>query len=401
MSMLTPLPATEQALRDTLIHRAKGTALADLGQLYRMPKATILNEDPWREAMRASVFGPRGTRGNLHGFLEAALAQFNTVYRCTVGPANPQRLTWQSGGPDGGFTATQVNRLFRVVYERGSFICKSIGPDFNAGPAVLGYLELCSISTGYWTKPVFAANETISVEMLPFVWDDTGAVFYLWADMQQSIPPTYIQPQVRWAATQVLGWPALDYFPYPGDTEDRSEWTELPANLLDSPLVSYTVTAETAGTWRNLIVNADIDTVPARGDNFVIQLQKKVVGVWVNTTLTCTLGAAATTASDLVNSEVLVEGDEVLLRVTSGAAVVAPMLWPRMSVFIDRPGTQPNGGFVLENAWVNGDQNIGPWPVYLGLALDATFSQVLWSLLAAGVVLDGQVAAFNQVNGLL
>ena len=400
MSMISPLPFTEQALRDTMIHRARGTALASLGQLYHMPKATILDEEPWREAMRAAVFGPRGTRGNLHGFLEAALAQFNTNYHCSIAPANPQRITWTSGGSDGGFTAVQVNRLFRVVYSRGSFLCKSIGPDFNAGPAVLGYLELCPISTGYWTAPNFTDVENISVDMLPFVWDDTGAVFYLWADMEQSIPPTYMQPQVRWAATQVLGWPALDYFPYPADAEDRTEWTELPANLLDSPLVSYTVTAETAGTWRNLIVNADIDTVPARGDSFVIRLQKKVVGVWVNTTLTCTLGAAATNTSDLVNSVVLAEGDEVLLRVTSGAAVTQPMLWPRMSVHIDRPGTQPNGGFVPENAWVNGDQTNGPWPIYLGMALDATFSQVLWSLLAAGVVLDGQVAAFNQVNGL-
>lgn len=400
MSMLTPLPATELALRDTLIHRAKGPAFETLCRMYHLPRPGAIDEEFWREALRAVLYGHRGTRGNLHAFLEAALEQFNTTYHCTVSPANPQRITWTSGGSDGGFTAVQVNRLFRVTYSRGSFVYKSVSPDFNAGPAVLGYLELCPFSTGYWSRPNFLDVEDVLVELLPFVWSDTGAVFYLWADMEDIVPPTYMQHTMRWQANAILAFPLVPVYPFGSDAKQMAEWTDVASALADPAPTGYTVTADTAGTWRNLIVNADNDGTPARGDSYVVTLQKKVVGVWTNTTLTCTLGAALKTASDAVNTVVLVEGDEVVLKVVPGAAVTAPLVFPKMGIYIDRPGGQPSGGELLENAWTDGDQAIGPWPLYLGESLDMELMNVLWSLLAAGVILDQKVAAFDVPNGL-
>jgi hypothetical protein len=219
--------------------------------------------------------------------------------------------------------------------------------------------------------------------------------------MEDIAPPTYMQHAVRWQATQILGLPAVPSYPYGSDSQQLAAWTDFSAAPLVDPSSSgYTVTADTAGTWRNLIVNADNDGTPARGDSYVVTLQKKVVGVWTNTTLTCTLGAALKTASDIVNTVVLVEGDEVVLKVVPGAAVTAPLVFPKMGIYIDRPGGQPSGGELLENAWTDGDQAVGPWPLYLGESLDMELMNVLWSLLAAGVILDQKVAVFDVPNGL-
>lgn len=400
MSMLTPLPATEQALRDTLVSRAKGEAFDSLCRMYGLERPALIEEESWRAALRAVLYGPRGVRGNLHIFLEHALRQFNVSYQCTVSPANPQRLTWVSGGGAGGFTAAEVNRLWRVTYSRGSTLVRSVGPAFVGGPAVGSTLELCKFSTGYWSGIAFGDAETVTAELLPFVWADTGAEFFLWADLESAVPPTYMQPQVRWAATQILGVPFPSY-PIAGDAEDPPEWGYAAALLIDPSTSTYVVTAETAGTWRNLIVNADNDGTPARGDSYSIVLEKKTAGVWGGTALVCSLGAAFKTASDLVHSVVLAEGDEVRLTVTPGAAVSAPAVWFRASVHIDRPAGEPNGGEVLENAWAAGDQAVGPWPLYIGEALDYEFSRILTKLLAAGVVLRGQPAAFDVLNGLL
>lgn len=396
MSMSTSLPSTEQAFRDTLLHRAKGTAFSTLARMYHLPRPGVIPEEDWREALRAVVYGCRGTRGNLHEFLEAALAQFNVSFHCSVTPANPQRLTYLSGGTAGGFEARHVNRLFRVTYSRGSFIFKSVSPTFIGGPAVQGLLELCPISTAYWRGASFGEVENVQVELLPFVWSDTGAVFYLWADMESIVPPTYMQTQVRWAASEVPALPGSSAFPQAADSEDSPVWGS-PAG---PAVVEYVVTEDTAGTWSNLIVNADTDGAPARGDAYTITLRKKVAGVFVDTLLTCSMGAAVKLASDLVNSVVLAAGDVVTLRVTAGAAVTAPLVWPRASVHIARPAGQPMGGQVLESAWIPGDQGAGPWPLYLGESLDMELMTVLWNLLAAGVVLDQKVAAFQYLNGL-
>lgn len=399
MSMLSPLPATEVAFRDTLVQKAQGAALDDLLRMYRLPRPGVLAIDSWRAAVKAVLFGPRGTRGNMHAFLEAALSQFGTTYHCSVTPVNPQRLTWINGGTDGGFTAAHVNRLFRVDYSRGSAIFRSQGPTFNAGPAVLGYVDLCPVRTGYWDAASFPEVEDVSVTLLPFVWSDTDAQFFLWADMNNIVPPTYIQPSVRWAASSILALPPASSYPYPGDAYDHPEWHHA-APLIDFSTSGYIVTAETAGTWRNLIVNADTDGIPARGDSYTITLQKKVAGVYVNTLLTCSLGAALKTASDMVNSVALVEGDDVVLKVTPGAAATAPMVWPRAAVYIDKPIGQPTGGEVLDTAWVDGNQATGPWPLYLGDTLDAELVSILYQLLAAGVILRGYPAVFDELNGL-
>lgn len=399
MSMLTPLPATELALRDTLITRAKGTVFDDLCRMYGLARPAFIDEKYWREALRAVLYGPRGTRGNLHVFLEEALRQYTVTYHCSVAPANPQRLTYLSGGTAGGFEAADVNRLLRITYSRGSFLVRSVGPSFVGGPAVSPFLELCSVSTGYWSGVSFGTSEDVLVELLPFVWADTDAEFYLWADIGTFTPPTYMQPQVRWAAKQVLGVAAPSY-PYPGDALDHPGWEYSAALLIDPSVSNYIVTAETAGTWRNLIVNADNDGTPARGDSYVVLLEKKVAGVWGATALTCTLAAALKTASDMANSVVLVEGDEVRLKVTPGAAVTQPAYWFRASVYIDRPVGEPNGGDLMENAWALEDPAGGPWPLYLGEALDTELLRAIWALLAAGVVLRGQPAVFDDLNGL-
>ena len=386
--MLTPLPVTEIALRETLISRAPADALQWLSRFYQLPEPAIIETEYWRNALRAVLYGARGTRGNMHAFLERALQKWNETFRVSVSATNPQRLTWISGGTVNGFESRHANRLIRI----GERLYYSVATDGNA---VSAYLDLCPIGTAQWDAAAFKANQLLSADVLPFIWTDTGAQFFLWADTQTACPPTYLQPAVMWAATAVGGVAGDSSYPAGSDTADNPDWAK-PVNQF----YVYTVTAQTAGTWRYLIANADNGLSPARGGTYTLQLIKASGGVSANTALTCTLAANAETGSDLVHTATFAEGDLAILQVTAGAGVNQPLKFFHASIYIDPPAGMPKGGYVLENAFVLGDQTLGPWPIYIGTELDAEVVYVIEKLLAAGVVLRPKIADFAVIDGL-
>jgi len=389
--MNTPLPATEIAFRETLIHRIPGDDLDWLAHMYQLPRPALVSPESWRQALRAVLYGPRGTRGNMQAFLEAALAQWNVPYQVTTSLANPARITWASGGSAGGFTAKDVNRLWRV---RGQ-LYRSVGPTFLVNP-VENYLDLCPIRTGYWEAAAFTTAQQVSAELLPFVWADTHAQFFLWADVSAGAPPTYLQPAVMWGTKYLQGVAGSSYYPLGSDQPDQPEWKQ---DLSDS--YSFEITEETAGTWRNLYVNADTGTVPARGGNYTFTVRKFSGGILSDTALTCTLGPALTEAADTVHTATLAVGDLVLLKVDAGVGVTGPLNWLRANVYIDPPAGMPKGGYILDTAWVSGNQTTGPWPLYIGTELDPELTAIVTKLLAAGVVPRPELADFAVLNGLL
>lgn len=388
--MLSPLPVTEIALRETLISRAPKDALQWLSRFYQLPFPTIVETESWRDALRAVLYGARGTRGNMHAFLERMMQQWNETFRVSVGPTNPQRLTWVSGGTVNGFESRHVNRLIRI----GERLYYSVATDGNA---VSAYLDLCPVGTAQWDAASFKVNQSLSADVLPFIWTDTGAQFFLWADTQTACPPTYLQPAVMWGGLSLGGLAGQDTYPLGSDTADNPAWAE-PVNQF----YVYPVTEETAGTWRYLIANADNGLTPARGGTYTLQLMKTAAGglVPANTALTCTIGANAETGADLTHTATFAVGDLAILKVTAGAGVNKPLTYFHASVYIDPPAGMPKGGYVLENTWVNGDQTLGPWPIYIGTELDYEMVTVIEKLLAAGVVLRPKIADFNVVNGL-
>lgn len=388
--MNTPLPVTEIVFRETLISRAPADALDWLARMYQLARPSMVQSESWRQALRAVLYGARGTRGNMQAFLESALAQWNVAYRVSVAPADPARLTWVSGGTVGGFEAKDVNRLWRVRDQ----LYRSVGPTFLVNP-VESYLDLCPIQTGYWEAAAFTSAQEVDAELLPFVWSDTDAQFFLWADVGSSCPPTYLQPAVMWGAKEILGVPGAVFWPKGADQADQPEWYQDLGSVYE-----YHVTAETAGTWRNLYVNADTGTVPARGGNYTFSVLQLQGGVFQPVALTCVLGPAAVETADIVNSAVFAEGDTVWLKVEAGAGVTGALTWLRANIYIDPPAGMPKGGYVLDTAWVKGNQAVGPWPLYIGAELDAELVSIVTKLLAAGVVPRAQLADFDVLDGL-
>lgn len=400
MSLLQVLPQTERALRDTLVARSALPQLDALAALYQLPRPSNIDDASWRAALRQVLFARRGVRGLLHAFLDDALTpQWGLSYQCTVAAAAPQTLTWVSGGADGGFTKKDVGRLFRVTTASGQGLYWSVGPAFNAGPAVSATLTLCYVGTAYWQPAKFTANGSATAVRLPFVWSDFGAQYYLAADTDAAVPPTYMQPQVRWQASSAGGNQGVQNTFWGTDGTDLPTWDE-PA--IPAILGGYTVTAQTAGTWRNLIFNADHDpnnpaAVPARGGTYDITLLKLVGGVYQPTALTCTLAADGKVASDTTHSVALVVGDNVQLYIAANNGVNKPVIFPKASVYIDHPAGEPAGGYILPDAAATpsvAEGAAGLAPLYLGGHLDEAFLLCLRRLLASGVILHGDVADF-------
>src|SRR3990172_6054547 len=376
--MLSPLPATELALRGTVLTRAKLDQFNNLVRWYGMPRPTLFSVENWRSAAREAAMGARATRGVWHMFLEEALGgQFGETYVATIDPGVAHELTWVSGGVAAGWEPYHTNRLWRLTYPAGTDdLVYSVGPSFTVGPLVGGQLTFCPVRTAYWSRldvtKVVAASQC-SLRLLPFLWSDFDGKMLLTADLSTSTPPTYMQPAVRWGASTAGGVPASTGAFFPTDTgAEPPQWLQ-PA-VANEFLASYTVTEETAGTWRDLVVTADIDpnnpaVLPARGDAHVVTVRWAFPG-FVDTALTCSMGAADQEASDLVNTVVFAAGDIVGIRVVAGAAVTEPLRNIHISVNIERPVGQPKGGYILENQLVDGDQFLGPWPLYIGRSED-------------------------------
>ena len=187
-------PVVEAALRDTLVHRAEGTALDRLGRLFGLPRPSVILESSWRLALKAAAYGPRHTPGCIRDFLRGALTQWDTVVSVRQSAAAPQRITALSGTP---FTQEHVGR--DVVIDGVTY--RVIGPATVGGT----YLELAPMTTFEFARAdwsAFPAIATTTATILPFRLEEPSpnpggpgksclARVRLWLSLA-AVPPTYL-----------------------------------------------------------------------------------------------------------------------------------------------------------------------------------------------------------------
>ena len=234
--MLRALNDIQTALRDTLLTKAQGSALTRLSSFYGFRRPLVFSEDSWRAALRSCVYGPRGTLGCTHEFVEAIYRDAVRSYEIVISEADPHTVTFSSGpAGESDFQCEHVNRLVRI-----RFLPKSALPVdpalflddpfdripwrsrlfWTSGPAVVGAgsatLDLVPYDSAYFDgcnwgggpNAIDSAAEPASsvayLDLLPFFYseptpgpDDTlvpgvtdSCVFKLRSDLDQLQPPS-------------------------------------------------------------------------------------------------------------------------------------------------------------------------------------------------------------------
>lgn len=237
--MLSALNNITRALRDTLITKASGGALTRLSAFYGLQRPTAIPEEDWRQALRAVVWGARGTLGCTHGFLEGVYASAVRQYQINIDNASPHLVSFVSGpAGESDFRCDHVNRLVKI-----RFLPKSAYPldpvlllsdplqqlpwrtrlFFVVGPTFIGgggsaTLELAPYDSGYWdgcnwaggANAVDLAAEPAAglayMDVLPFFYTEPTpgpvapasagepCIFKLYAEesVLTTAPPTYL-----------------------------------------------------------------------------------------------------------------------------------------------------------------------------------------------------------------
>lgn len=192
-----------EAICDTLLTQAEGTAFDKLVASYGFPRPHYIPRAGWRKAMLACVFGKRGTLGCLQAFLEGALERYaDTGIEVVLDPALPTTLT-----TTGAWTDEHVGRLVRVPsYGLYRIISRS------SAYVVL----LCPIETLHWNGADFStlAEQVTVADAMVLAFEvqiptpgpqdpvpEESAVdprepavarVLVWASTLTTVPPTYL-----------------------------------------------------------------------------------------------------------------------------------------------------------------------------------------------------------------
>jgi hypothetical protein len=153
----------EEAWRDTLVHKAEGSAFEELTSLYGLPRPRAeIPEANWRGVLSALAYGRRGTFQDTYVALQKAFSFLNERLEGWV--VISQNLGVTLSGPT--WEARHVNRLVSVGGRL--FFTKAIFETVK--------MELVPISTQYWEGSLVPNNEETNkltevsyFEVLPFV----------------------------------------------------------------------------------------------------------------------------------------------------------------------------------------------------------------------------------------
>lgn len=393
------LSQADKALFDTLITRAQGAPFDWLAQMSGVPRLGSIPQKHWRKALRHVLYGQRGSVGNTYAFLREALRGFDKTYVVNLDKTAAQfvnKVIWVAGGPGGGFRKDDLFRLWEVDGK----VYFSDATDDPAGNEPWAFIRFCPVGTPYWRRcqwfldyPDEPNPFQRTVTKLPFVYREYDGKYELFvSDDVDPVPGSYLQELYLWGATvgtvDAAGW---------------SSWPCIGAGNNYDLNGGYAPTAVAPGTpvaWaapedmtlRYLRAEADYGAVPARGGAHAVTLQKN----GADTALTCSLGAAANSASDLANSVAVSKGDLLRIKVVSDNNVTTGLRSPRFAVSEDRPSQEPFGGQLLPSAATAGNPSgAGPYPIYLSDDTLESWASRVRLLLAAGVQGQAKLAKFK------
>lgn len=153
--MTTVWSQSEEALRDTLVHKAERGAFSRIASHYGFSWPEALDERAWRGALKEVGYGPRDTFPTVFKALNKALSQFRETETVTIKAGESDRVYFP-----GNLSTTYIGRYIRI----DGVVYYSTDVDNDA-------LILSTYRTSYWAAAAFdvASDTDVTCDILPFV----------------------------------------------------------------------------------------------------------------------------------------------------------------------------------------------------------------------------------------
>lgn len=180
----------EQALRDTLVHKAERKALENLGRLYGFERPrTEISERAHGAALEQAAYARRGTKVSMFDIIERSFSDFVRLeVDLTMHPSFPDQIISPISGLAG--SADELAHDYTYRYIRTSYGVHLVTrTEYNVFRAGIGFgcsvLHLCSYEHTYWTSlPAQSETTLTNIYLLPFVLRETipGPIDEEWDD---------------------------------------------------------------------------------------------------------------------------------------------------------------------------------------------------------------------------
>ncbi len=412
----------------TLVTHADGVALDDLSRHWGFPKPYFLGNASWRTFLKSVCYAKRATGGVFFDAVESALGEYAISLTVQMDPDEPTRLY----STDSAFLQEHVGRYIRIP---GHGVFRSIGPVSVASVAG-AYVDLCPIATRNWQAANWSSLDavtTVDALILPFeIHEPTPGLgnstsktengitpgdpaivrVYVFGGLDSHVPPTYIQSGE--AKIFTIDGDILLFSGEHGFVDDDP--VEVAGSYGDAETVIQA--GWSSALPISVIQVEDTSSFPASG---TLQITSSI-GIQQNITYTGTTPTSFTGCSGgegVVSGEVVVGTETIpadtvvsigtlpvgleidtryyVIVVSPTEIKLAPVaggssLWitgvgsGTLVIMRGRPGAEPLGGQIQEDVAEDGDQVVGPHPLYLiGPLIMSDLAILLERLVPAGV----------------
>lgn len=245
--MLTHVSRAEQARNDTLIHKAEGLALNRLSDYYGFERPEIVKDADWQNALRAAVFGAKGTMGVLNDFLENMFAEYINYATYEVEVVDHSTIRYTGAEAICNFEARYVK-----INGQRHFTTYSDGD----------LLHLSLVDTTYWSKINLTdlVGETIEMQVLPYILEEHSGVVKLIIDAGLFvIPPTYLREDGEARQNEPYGGHLMDLF--------SSNASEVYGNQVTGAFPAYLIVEEFFGSFFPVIQNVLANSIRLEVDS--------------------------------------------------------------------------------------------------------------------------------------
>jgi hypothetical protein len=193
--MLYPISKADQIKNETLLHRAKGVDFQRLLDLYGFHRLPFIPEQYVQAALRAVVYGAKGTVGT-------AFAFFRYLFQGWIDSA-----TFSCDAV--GYRALQLSEATSRFEGRW---CEIDGVMHYIERVMDDRLIFSDISTASWKKVSFTTGQTYTIKVLPFwIAQDERGIFGIHVDSSLfSQPSTYLREDGEERENEPLGGILLD-----------------------------------------------------------------------------------------------------------------------------------------------------------------------------------------------
>jgi len=198
--MITHISKLDDARNDTLITKAEGEALNRLSMFYGFERPQYIKDENWRSALKASIFGARGTLGILFDFVNKVFKEFSDFTTYEMSSLVENTMTYTG-------TVNPVNLEGRLCKINGKthYIASIVN---TAGSTTT--FRVANFDTSYFKAMPNLTGQTFNVSILPYIIEEYGGEVKLIVDAGLfSIPSHFLKNH---AQTIPAGGYILDYF---------------------------------------------------------------------------------------------------------------------------------------------------------------------------------------------